>query len=250
MEPQDCGGFVLGARIAGALVAIVAVLQFFGVGWVLSGPLPDYNRAYSTLGSPVYSGAFLAFCLVFAGRFDGAVIIAGLLATVSRGAWVAAALGLAYRDWPQLTATKKRLFLYGVAIGAMFLFSFKPPSDLGRVVLWRTALEAWLARPWLGWGPGCFYEIAERWRDPAWDEAFGIASQDHAHNLFLEALATTGIIGLAGLICLLYMLWGISCRRTRAALLSVFVVGMINPLPLAVKAMCLMAGCVGRVKKT
>ena len=233
-------GLEVGLRWGGLIMAVVGLAQ--RVGFFLPFPLPAGDRAYSTMGSPVYVGAMAALCFPFCKTWlERGLMIALLWATGSRGAWIATALGAIYFYWPDIS---RRVRIWGlVAAGSVTALAFwiRPLSDLGRVVVWGAAWEAFKARPWFGWGPGNYLTIAEVYRNPAWDEVYGVTTQDHAHNLFLEAAATGGIVGLVAMSVLTYTMW-IHCRYSRmaqAALLGVFCVGLLNPLPLVAKALCL-----------
>lgn len=69
---------------------------------------------------------------------------------------------------------------------------------LSRPVLWRAAIDMWKTRPLLGVGPGQF-------RSEYHDYVSGIEPDDRieANNIFLEALANTGLVGLATMVFLL-----------------------------------------------
>ena len=232
-----------GIRWGAALFAVIALFQFF----ILPEILPTGRRAYGTMGSPVYAGALACLCLPFCrGWLERGVLLAALWATGSRGAWLGAAIGMGYAHFPTLT---RRWKFYALALPAVLIlaaFAVRPVSDLGRVIVWHSAVDAFKQRPLLGWGTGNFLMVAQIFRNPLWDEAYGSTTQDHAHNLFLEAAATSGIVGIISLTVLLFCLWCTSNRTTQAALLGVGIVGMLNPLPIVVKALCLMlaASCV------
>lgn len=65
-------------------------------------------------------------------------------------------------------------------------------SVLERLVHWDAAYGMWGDALWLGQGVGNYGAVYADYRIAPWDEALG-----HAHNLFLNTLAETGIIGLA-----------------------------------------------------
>lgn len=64
-------------------------------------------------------------------------------------------------------------------------------SVLERLVHWDAAYGMWADALWLGQGVGNYGAVYADYRIAPWDEALG-----HAHNLFLNTLAETGIIGL------------------------------------------------------
>lgn len=235
---EDRAGMERGLLLGVATFCVLGLIQ--KLVW---NPTPDFaeGRASSTLGSPIYAGALCAFALPYFTRnkIISALIVGMLWATGSRGAWLAAAVGTLYAHWPWLSERKRTFVLLAVGAGLCAAFYIRPLSDLGRAATWSAALDAFKARPWLGWGTGNFYQVAEIWRNPLWDEAYGSSTQDHAHNLFFEALSTSGLIGFAALCAMMRTLWRTADRTTRAALIGVFFVGMLNPLPMAVKALCL-----------
>jgi hypothetical protein len=77
-----------------------------------------------------------------------------------------------------------------------------PPAawQRGRMALWRAALAMWRERPLTGIGPDNF-----RWAHAAY-AGWPVGAQDTlvaANNVFLEAAATTGTLGLIALVCTL-----------------------------------------------
>lgn len=71
-------------------------------------------------------------------------------------------------------------------------------SKISRIVLWRVALDLFRERPLTGWGPDTFrYRCSER---------AGLPEENtdlQAHNLYLELLATSGILGLVAWLLIL-----------------------------------------------
>jgi len=175
--------------------------------------------------------AALAAALSFSSRrFLPALtaIVCGVttILTLSRGAWLGAAAGsLAALALTQLgprpeTSDRVRLrtrtvFLAtGIAVlalacygyspwGALLrertadLFSFQTGSGRSRLEIWRTALRAWAAHPWLGNGPDAFGIVFPRFQTPEYwrFEWRGLAL--HAHSIYFNALAERGLLGVA-----------------------------------------------------
>lgn len=247
IESRHRPGIELGLRWGAVGMAVVALLQ--RAGYLLPYPLPTGDRAYSTMGSPIYVGAAAALALPFAATWlERGLLIACLWATGSRSAWMACAAGAVYHYWPRLSSRARLWGVVAAASGTSLAFTLRPPSDLGRIAVWHSALEGFAARPWFGWGPGNYIGVADRWRSPLWDEVYGATTQDHAHNLFLEAAATSGIPGLMGLAVLIPALWrAAGDRKTRAAFVGVFVVSMLQPLPLVVKALVVALAASGTI---
>lgn len=176
-----------------------------------------------------------------------ALIGAGILVSWSRGAWVGVALslvvvaGLRSRTAAALTVA---LALIGATlvliagIGAAWLpatvaarfqelptfFGLtdvlnQPVTDenfavVERVAHWVAALRMWESAPWLGVGPGSYAAAYPIYRLPAWEEALG-----HAHNVYLNVLAETGVIGLLafGALWLSVVIWAVRALRSGAA---------------------------------
>lgn len=159
-------------------------------------------------------------------------MLAGLLASWSRGAWLGMAAGLitvvALRSRAALAASGVAVLI--VLIGLLF-GSFQPqlipqpvaerlvdlPAYFGltdvlsqpvtdenfsvveRIAHWVAALRMWEQAPWLGVGPGNYATVYPTVRLPRWEGALG-----HAHNIYLNVLAETGVLGLAAYL----LLWG------------------------------------------
>ena len=188
----------------------------------------------------------------------GAALLAvATLLTLSRAAWlgvaggglVAGALSLLARaagrtGAPSATRARshaRHLLVAAAGLGVLLVFVLAvsplrervsellaPTGGTGRTRLeiWKSALAAWQARPWLGQGPDTFALVFPRFQTPAyWRLEWGVIPF-HAHSIYLHALATRGILGLlAGLAWALALL--LAARRawqassaTRALLAS------------------------------
>ncbi|HEU5288365.1 MAG TPA: hypothetical protein VFV20_08175, partial [Candidatus Limnocylindria bacterium] len=88
-----------------------------------------------------------------------------------------------------------------------------------RVFLYEIAARATLARPILGYGPDNFRVAHAEHRTVA-SLAFGAGPESTAHDRFLDASATTGILGLL-LLCALVVVGTIELRRLATARSSV-----------------------------
>jgi len=163
-------------------------------------------------------------------------LAAGLLGTVtlltlSRAAWLGAAAGLlaaaglwdrAWRDDRTAGATppgrpfaRRRalivaaaattavvlivLAVAGGALVARFAELLAPGGGSGRsrLEIWKTALACWRARPWLGHGPDTFGLVFPRYQTPDCWRFEWATTYFHAHSIYLHALATRGVLGLA-----------------------------------------------------
>jgi O-antigen ligase len=98
----------------------------------------------------------------------------------------------------QVQSVKKRLYLIDSNI-ASFVSGRNDNTSLGtRFLLWRNAYVIWQRSPVLGTGLGD-YRMDNRAivRSGKTNLAFGLGE---AHNIFMEFLATTGVLGLVALI--------------------------------------------------
>jgi len=177
----------------------------------------------------------------FLGVVAGALVLAVVLLFDSRSSWRIRRIGI---------ITLALLGLIGIFVCAQLIFA---PFDLGytlfsrltdaddllsgffnRSVAWQLALEAFGDRPVLGWGLDNYAQPFDAHFDTRLveDEVMAEAWFDKAHNVFLDVLATTGAIGLAGFLAFLgsvfHGAWTL-CRRQQLhapliALLGAYVV--------------------------
>lgn len=76
-------------------------------------------------------------------------------------------------------------------------------SNRERMLMWHSALAMFVDHPLVGVGLNNFHnEYLEKYKDPT-----AIEPQWHAHNVFLNTLAETGIVGFIGLMSLLIYLY-------------------------------------------
>lgn len=173
-----------------------------------------------------------------------ALIAAGILVSWSRGAWVGVALSLvvviALRSRVAALAAASIALVAAVVVGpgarwlpASMAARFQElPTFLGladvlrqpvtdenfaiveRVAHWAAALRMWESSPWLGVGPGSYAAAYPFFRLPLWEQALG-----HAHNIYLNVLAESGVIGLLAFAAfwLSVVIWLARVLRTPAA---------------------------------
>ncbi len=259
--------------LAGALAALHGIYQFlFQVGpeaFVLFG---RYMRAYGTFEQPnPYAGylgltlplavALTAAAVLRAGRWSarerwllpaaagvsGALMLAALVMSWSRGAWLGfaaavAAMGVAVvargGRGAVLIAVLVAVVAYGLLAGGLAQLppslvqrfsDFMPYlgtidvrglevtdanfSVLERMAHWQSAWAMWTEHPWLGVGIGNYEPIYPRYALPLWPLPLG-----HAHNYYLNVAAETGVTGLAAYLALwaasLLLAWRAARRRT------------------------------------
>lgn len=154
------------------------------------------------------------------------VLIIGLAVLLTRSytSWIAlAATGVIF-IFTRLRGFRRWYFFGIVALAVGLILSHEFQSDkfaqildvsersstAVRLQIWQVALSLWESRPWLGIGLGMFQ--LEYWQH-AW-EILGQAPYEwnilHTHNLYLQWLVETGVLGLA-----VFLLWTGSIFRYR-----------------------------------
>jgi putative inorganic carbon (hco3(-)) transporter len=162
-----------------------------------------------------------------------AIMAVALFLTLSRGGWIGATVAavvagmLLSRRVALLSVLLLIMVVTGLALGAAQLLpealanratDFVPyinifqvdvrgvqltPANFAvieRLAHWQAALEMWADRPLLGYGIGNYAAAYPAYAISPWYDPLG-----HAHNLFLNTVAETGILGLGG-----YLLFWVS----------------------------------------
>jgi O-antigen ligase len=194
---------VLGLGAAAAALLVFQRLSGHGpTGFI--GANPNYSAAFCAAAFPAAALALSAAVEKKKRFFYSALsllLAAGICASVSRGAALAALLsaaaGLAFtRRWKWLAG----LFAAVLAAAALLpassweiLFKFHDPRAFARPRLWGTALDAAASSPLLGWGPGSFGKVFEAVKFPYFDGlSFYGHSTLHAHSEILNLAAEAG----------------------------------------------------------
>ncbi|HHS97985.1 MAG TPA: O-antigen ligase domain-containing protein [Chloroflexi bacterium] len=168
-------------------------------------------------------------------------LAAALLASWSRGAWLgfAAAMGAIAFAWPR-RARWGVLVAAVLVVGALALHlaGLVPPALISRLTdfaadlrlqdvrgvgindanyavverlaHWQSALEMWRSHFWTGVGLGCYEPAYPRFALINWPNALG-----HAHNIYLNLLAETGILGLVAYLAFWGAVFWQTWRATR-----------------------------------
>lgn len=226
-------------------VVTCTVIALYGIGQYIAGvPVPQSwidqaeagvrTRAFSVVGSPNVLGSLLALSLPLAGAglftagsrasragyaAASAAITVCLLVTFSRGAWLAAFLGLvlfAAMTRPPLLALLITAALVapaaspGIAGRLLYLFSsgyLVSSQRSGRIARWQAALDKLWQHPLTGEGLGRFGgAVAAR----------AIPGSFYVDNFYLKTAAETGLIGLGALFFLLASAWRAGYRACAA----------------------------------
>ncbi|MGC9365381.1 MAG: O-antigen ligase family protein [Fidelibacterota bacterium] len=222
---------IVGIVIVAILESIYGVLQYFGIDPFISGGYQSYeSNAVGTFGSENALGGFLAACVpltLFLIKRTGkketkgpmflgiGLILITLGLTISRGAWIALAVGLAFLFWSNIIQFGRKIsshkylkiILIGLVIVLAVLLSIgiiniNPESSFGRLYIWRVSLGMVRDYPLLGVGYGNYgYQYlnyqAKFFSNPEnliyQDKAVGLKE---AHSEIFHVLAETGVIGL------------------------------------------------------
>jgi O-antigen ligase len=148
---------------------------------------------------------------------------AGLVLAATRGAFVAAATGLAalaafargVRRRSVAAAAAGALLLLGLGLGTLLasrMAGLQAPAPWqGREAMWQAALEMLRAHPLFGVGPSGFRRLARTLLDTS------RYRPAHAHSTPLELLADLGMVGGGAFFALWAAYFGALRRRRRAA---------------------------------
>ena len=239
------------------LVGLVALEERFGGAPITTGFLTSdgelVGRVAAGFGHPNQLGGFLVLLLPFAVasvlltprlRFLAAPAVAlgayAVYASFSRSALIAlVAVPLAFLR-PRLALLVTLLGVLAVlAAPGLVRERFATLTESGsevatRVDFWRTAAHIWEERPVLGAGLGRFPDAYSAARDPGRAFLPNTLGEPppHAHNLFLHALSTQGLLGFLALLAVLASALAAALRlrrradRTHAILGSAFLGGI------------------------
>lgn len=224
--PRDVRVVAGGFLAVSLVIAVLAVssghsFESYHGGAVVVGRAQGPFTQPNELGSFAAPMALLAVAVAVAGTtrrvrlsaaFVAFAIIAALALSLSRGAWIGFALGMAVLGFMFAPARRALLMLTPVLlVVALVLGAFAPDNPQVQVIgarlksingernpyddrpaIWREAQREMRERPLLGFGAGSFPEASIT----ATSES-RTTYASHAHNLFLTWGAETGFPGLA-----------------------------------------------------
>lgn len=234
---------VAAVAVVGTVIAALGILEF-GFGYLIGLWSPSSHRIRSALLNPNILGAFLCLAFGFTLYHISSVrstiakrgwvaalmlIIAAILLTRSRGAWLnlAAVLGtlVSLRLTLDGNAAKRdrRLWRLGVGIAAvvvallfLVVLSNREVTNAVRLATWRAAIRMITERPWQGFGPGTYGRMLLAYRDP--HELTELHA--HAHSAPLTIMAEMGVVS-GFMLGIGILLWGREVfRRLKAASLD------------------------------
>ena len=188
-----------------AVAGVRAKLGYAAIAILLVIALAFSGNRSSTLALIVGTGAALAF---FAAR-SGAV----------RSWRTAVVVGL-FAGAAALPFVTRAPFARAVTAQVPVLGRLASGVDSSRVIQWRAALDGIRDRPLLGVGPENYQVIWSQYQHPEMHRFLADSRWDRAHNAYLDAFATAGILGLLTLLAI----WA-------ALILAVWQAAQRPPLP-------------------
>ncbi|MBZ5611419.1 MAG: O-antigen ligase family protein [Acidobacteriia bacterium] len=269
-EPDNVRLLLRVCTAAGALAALYGIAQYFG--WDPLLPVHAYEagegaltivRPPGTLGHADYFAAwlvvivFLALALrrlepagwrkVAAGAV-AALAVAAIILSGTRSAMLGLMAGAIVYASAQRSRVKVRALALGAACAAgLVVFFFSPAGArlrarlhwsvedaLGgaRLLLWRDSLRMAAHRPLAGFGPETFATEFPRFESLQLARAYPDFYHESPHNMFLDALASQGGLGLLALLGLCGLgVWaatlGLRSGRPLAAPLAAALAGLL-----------------------
>lgn len=198
--------WVVGGAVAGAWVLWRYVLLAPGG----PGNLPQLGP--NAAGTVLVASSLLGVGLAAGGGGMGILgaaaqipILAGLLATLSRGSWIGWAAGLLSFAVLAGARSRRHLWLAGALLAsaatavaayppvqARALSAVDPQRNQDRQLLWRASLRMAADHPWVGVGFGAFVREYPKYQLPGDPNT----TPPFAHNLPLSLAAETGVAGL------------------------------------------------------
>lgn len=220
-----------------ALVTHILII-LYGLGTQAVGGIRIYgDLAYPFFIEHCIYAAFVTFTLTFLLAFmleersgptkrllSALTALAGfaLLLTFVRGAWISVFFALLFylyqfrhrKSSVELVLVLIYLFMIGLVIvvgtglGQMLMQRVETVTDLqyvanyDRIGRWAAAFGIWEDYPWLGAGWGSYPD--EYFNYMTYEDAWSAHLRMGAHNIYLELLAETGVVGLVTYLVMIY----------------------------------------------
>ncbi len=102
-------------------------------------------------------------------------------------------------------------------VSRLLSISFSANTFQDRITIWKMAIDGFKERPILGWGPENFLQVFDRHFNTKYfvpSAGFG-AWFDRAHDIYLDYLVETGILGLLSYLSIFIVFYWMLLRRTR-----------------------------------
>ncbi|MFV0316648.1 MAG: O-antigen ligase family protein [Microthrixaceae bacterium] len=252
------------ALVTGGIVGVLAVAERFGLDIAGLGDAGEISRARSTWGSATFAAGYFVIVGPIAvahirsrdplwrtlGAVCSVAIAAGLLATGTRGAWLAAlvAAALMLRAWfagrdvgrkgskgsgsRTSASTIAGIVVAVVALVVVVVVAVPQlgrASGAGRLDLWGTVPSVIADRPILGSGPDTQRVVLPSGIDESFEVQHGSDElHDRAHSLPLDILVTGGVLGLVALAALFWVLGrDIACALHRELVPTAIAAGLV-----------------------
>lgn len=201
-----------GFRLEGSIgnpsyVAAYAIFALFYIGYLLLSKYRNNLRSFGAIALWVTALIFLV--IFFMAGTRGAFL--GLIASALAFLAYLAFSSKRWRKWIILAGAvmvilvfilvqfKDAQFIKSIpAFSRVLNISFSVSTFQDRMTVWKMAIDGVKERPILGWGPENFLQVFDRHFNTEYfvpSENFG-AWFDRAHDVYLDYLAETGILGL------------------------------------------------------
>ncbi|MEA2579667.1 MAG: O-Antigen ligase [Actinomycetota bacterium] len=200
------------------------------------------NDAFSgaTLGNQLFAATFLVvgIAAILGGPRVGprelalsGIIALGVASFGERSSLILPPLVCAVMVWRTRPPLVRGIAIFAVVLGALALWQVTEPllavtgqqsavgqfgntaTDTQRVVVWKVVIRSAVERPALGWGPGTTQAAYLHEATPA-EVAGTTRIWADAHDLFLETLVSSGVLGLLSLLAVVVL---VVPRALRAA---------------------------------
>lgn len=207
-----------------AYVAAYAIFMLFYSAYLL---ISKYKDKLLSFGAIILWLLMVVFLVVFfaaatRGAFLG--LIASVLAFLAYLAfssrrlrkWLIAAAIVLVVLVSVLIQLKNVSFIKASPISRVLDISLTTKTFEDRMTIWKMAIDGFKERPILGWGPENFLQVFDRhfnvkYFKPA--EGFG-AWFDRAHNIYLDYLTETGILGLLSYLAIFVAFYYLLFKKT------------------------------------